>query len=970
MTPKRKHPGAVLALLLAQTLQVSPLLAQGTAFSYQGRLREGGVPANGSYDLRFTLYDAATEGAAWNPASIVAGVTVTDGLFTASVDFGPDPFDGTPRWIEVAVRGGGTASFTPLSPRQVLGSTPYALYAMTPGGPKGDPGDPGPQGPPGLQGPIGPQGDAGPPGPAGPAGARGDPGNTGPQGPQGPEGPPGSADAWSRTGNAGTTAGVNFLGTTDNQPLEFKANNHRVLRLEPTGLHTANIIGGSAGNYAAAGLDGVTIAGGGVIDESLSLTNTVLADFGSIGGGLANRIGSGAESSVIPGGKMNTIGANAIDATVGGGSGNTVGDGAEYASIPGGFVNAADGAYSLAAGRRAKARHDGAFVWADATDADFDSTAANQFNVRATGGMRLETGGMGMTLDGQSVLAGMVPNEALPGNLVRTDPGVVQMEADFIFRGPVEFQNANGPPFVVTGSPDLIPGLNAEMLGNRPAGGFWQTGGNAGTSAGTDFIGTTDGQPLELRVNNEAGFRLVYPSTGTVPNVVGGFFGGGVGAGTEGAVIAGGGSIGLANMIGANASYGVIGGGEDNRIEDDSQYSTISGGDGNTIGTGSGPGTIGGGRNNRLADSFAGIISGGTSNDIGNTAYGTVSGGYDNNIASDGVGSTISGGQENDIGARVDASAIGGGWKNHITDDSGFSIIAGGQGNAIGTNSTYSAIGGGYQNTLAASSHSATIAGGKDNEIGTHSSYSTIGGGEGNSIETYAFYSTIAGGVLNQVGANSDYCAIGGGNYNRIRADADYATIPGGESNRATQYAFAAGRRANANGTGSFVWGDSQNFDIIAHNANEFVARATGGFYLFTAVNGSGSPTAGATLAAGSGSWASWSDRNGKENFQTIDPVEILDKVAALPVSRWNWKSQDASQQRIGPMAQDFHSAFGLGGDDDRHITGSDADGVALAAIQGLNRKLEERNAALEQELSELKVLVKALADKVNGGGQ
>ena len=84
----------------------------------------------------------------------------------------------------------------------------------------------------------------------------------------------------------------------------------------------------------------------------------------------------------------------------------------------------------------------------------------------------------------------------------------------------------------------------------------------------------------------------------------------------------------------------------------------------------------------------------------------------------------------------------------------------------------------------------------------------------------------------------------------------------------------------------------------------------------------------------------------------------------ALPVSRWNWKSQDASQQRIGPTAQDFHAAFGLGGDDDRHITGSDADGVALAAIQGLYeivQGLEAENASLQQRLDDLDARVTAL---------
>ena len=112
-----------------------------------------------------------------------------------------------------------------------------------------------------------------------------------------------------------------------------------------------------------------------------------------------------------------------------------------------------------------------------------------------------------------------------------------------------------------------------------------------------------------------------------------------------------------------------------------------------------------------------------------------------------------------------------------------------------------------------------------------------------------------------------------------------------------------------------------------------------------------------------------YSDRNGKENLQTVNQREVLDKVAALPLTTWNYKTQDGSIRHLGPMAQDFKAAFGLG-ESATGINTVDADGVALAAIQGLNQKLEAKNAALEQEMAELKTLVKALAEKVNGGGQ
>jgi len=112
-------------------LTASPL---GTAFTYQGRLADAGNPAQGSYDLRFAIWDAAADG------NIVVGpvtnspVGVTNGLFTSTLDFGAGVFDGNARWLEIAVRPNGTAAeFTLLSPRQELTPTPYTLYAPTAG---------------------------------------------------------------------------------------------------------------------------------------------------------------------------------------------------------------------------------------------------------------------------------------------------------------------------------------------------------------------------------------------------------------------------------------------------------------------------------------------------------------------------------------------------------------------------------------------------------------------------------------------------------------------------------------------------------------------------------------------------------------------------------------------------------------------------------------------------------------------
>lgn len=103
--------------------------ALGTAFTYQGRLLDGGSPADGTYDLQFALYDALSDGNQVGNMVPVEDVEVTDGYFTVELDFG-DVFDGTALWLEVSVRpGDSSGAYTTLTPRQPLTAAPYARYA-------------------------------------------------------------------------------------------------------------------------------------------------------------------------------------------------------------------------------------------------------------------------------------------------------------------------------------------------------------------------------------------------------------------------------------------------------------------------------------------------------------------------------------------------------------------------------------------------------------------------------------------------------------------------------------------------------------------------------------------------------------------------------------------------------------------------------------------------------------------------
>ena len=99
------------------------------------------------------------------------------------------------------------------------------------------------------------------------------------------------------------------------------------------------------------------------------------------------------------------------------------------------------------------------------------------------------------------------------------------------------------------------------------------------------------------------------------------------------------------------------------------------------------------------------------------------------------------------------------------------------------------------------------------------------------------------------------------------------------------------------------------------------------------------------------------SDRNAKTGFKPVDGGSVLELVSRLPITSWAFKG-DPKQRHIGPMAQDFHAAFGLSGTDDKHINLSDAAGVSLVAIQEINRRLQEKDAriaALEGQLKSMK---------------
>jgi hypothetical protein len=152
------------------------------------------------------------------------------------------------------------------------------------------------------------------------------------------------------------------------------------------------------------------------------------------------------------------------------------------------------------------------------------------------------------------------------------------------------------------------------------------------------------------------------------------------------------------------------------------------------------------------------------------------------------------------------------------------------------------------------------------------------------------------------------------------------------------------------------VWADSRTCTPFASERDyQFRVRAWGGAQFNDEVGNwidfiwsqPIDTSTGAYLSWG-GTWTNASDVNLKENFAAVDGRKILEAVADLPIQSWNYKSEDEAVRHLGPTAQDFQAAFGLG-DSDKAISTVDADGVALTAVQALYQINQEQAAQIEE---------------------
>jgi hypothetical protein len=524
-----------------------------------------------------------------------------------------------------------------------------------------------------------------------------------------------------------------------------------------------------------------------------------------------------------------------------------------------------------------------------------------------------------------------------------------------------------------------------------------------------DFGPTFSGTPLWLeisvRTNGVGAFNTLTPRQALTPTPYAIYAESATGLANGVAI-----GSGAGNQILGTALNSFVGGGNANSIQDGSMNSVVAGGMGNVVQGGALNSFIGGGQNNQTFAAFSTINGGGGNVVIANGNYSTIGGGLQNTAS--GLYSTVAGGDGN-TASGLEAT-VGGGTSNvasqrDATVSGGFTNKAIGQYATVGGGSnniasgTESFIGGGALNS--ASQQYATVSGGFQNSAGGVNS--TVGGGTLNIANGQ--YATVPGGYSSGAGGLASFAAgykASAGNDNSFvwsDGETTFANVFGYySSDRPQQFKIQAGggiemdvsgsssvnpaavyiNSTSANGVGLFVVQPNSTDACLV--LNSFAAGSgpcTGGGDLIKGFGWSlaqgpnpcfsGSPNQLVFEVTVTGdvhghSFTSISDRNAKENFAAISPAQVLEKVNSLPITQWNFKGAESDVQHIGPMAQDFHDAFGLNGPDDKHISLTDEGGVALAAIQGLNQKLEDQLKSKDAEIQQLKARLESVERYIN----
>lgn len=814
-----------------------PAFAQGTAFTYQGRLNDGTSPANGSYDLTFSVWNAVSGPAQMGNTVTNPAVNVSNGLFTVTLNFGYDVFKGDARWLEIRARTNGVGGFTLLNPRQSILPTPYAMHAQFAG-------DIEPGSTVSFSGPVTFNYAIGQPFYLGP-GVTNLVMNLNAQFLAGRD----AGQFWWLGGNSGQLPSSYVLGTLDNNPVEFEVNAQRALRLEPNTNGAPNVIGGASKNFVGAGVVGAAINGGGAgIYFGSSYTNRVTADFGTVAGGEQNT--SSGFAATVGGGRQNT--SSASDATVGGGEQNT--SSGASATVSGGYGNVSSGLFATVGG-----------------------------------GLQNTNNGSGATVSGGTLNTSTGSSATVGGGSQNSSSDYATVSGGF--------QNtSSGFAATVAGGQQNIGSAGDATVG----------GGEKNTNSG--YAATISGGYQNISSNSYA-------------------------------------TVGGGTLNFNSGASGTIGGGNQNYVTAD--YATVGGGRVNTAGN-ENAAVVGGYAN--TASGHAAFVGGGEGNQSTGD-FSAVPGGSDNYAT--GLYSFAAGryARANHDGSFVWADSPG---VNFASTGANQFLIRAAGGVGIGLNAPQ------QQLSVAAGMNLDQ----NNANAGTVASALTFGSASGEGIAS----KRTAG--ANQYGLDFYTGAI---NRMSIANNGNVTLSPG-------SLFFGSQTRQMLN-----LWGSVYGIGVQAntlYNRCDALGGANAGFIWYKGGVHSdtyadpGGGTELMHLVDGAlyvhGTYNNTSDRNAKENFTAVDSLEVLKKVAALPITRWNYK-HDTATPHLGPVAQDFYAAFGVG-PDDKHIATVDESGVALAAIQGLNQKLEQQRAqskakdaeieSLKQSVAELKRQIETLAAK------
>jgi hypothetical protein len=450
-----------------------------------------------------------------------------------------------------------------------------------------------------------------------------------------------------------------------------------------------------------------------------------------------------------------------------------------------------------------------------------------------------------------------------------------------------------------------VPGRN-KALATALVGACWATTGDIGVNPAVNFLGTLDANPMNLRVANVPVLQLRPAGAGHV-NVIAGGPGVNVNntprvsAGVAGAVIAGGGA--------PSSGFSGAGGGDFHAVSDND-------------------GVVGGGFGNRAGNFDA---------DVQNAAFATVAGGLFNVASAEGA--TVGGGRAN--GAAGFASMVPGGELSRAGGD--YSFAAGRRarvrdavqsGDADGDNGSFVWADSGDQDFVSTGPNQFLVRAERGMAINTNLP-------SPNASLTVEGRTALLGNVSV---ADSGSLSFGATTRQMVNLwNAEY----GIGVQAATTYL-----RSN-DGFAFYAGG--------VHN-NAALEPGVGGARLMLVTSGPAPAAAVTTGRVRAAVFESISDRAMKTAFADIDPIDILARVIAMPTDAWSYR-EFPEERHLGPVAQDFHAAFGLGSNDTT-ISTVDAAGVSLAAIQGLNAKLEAANDALRSEIAELRAMIESGRDR------